>query len=73
LSFFPIILILLIIDFTDWEACCTRSFNSTSGLNALLYISINSETLIRIIHEGEGESSNHYRDFISAKGIIRWL
>jgi hypothetical protein len=23
--------------------------------------------------EGEGESSNHYRDFIPAKRIIRWL
>jgi hypothetical protein len=23
--------------------------------------------------EGEGESNNHYRDFILAKGIIRWL
>ncbi len=26
-----------------------------------------------MINEGEGESSNHYHDFVPAKGLLRWL
>jgi len=44
-----IIFIFLTIDLTDKQACCKEPFNSTTDLNALLWISVNPEALILIM------------------------
>ena len=62
--------LLIVICFSDlsWLLAFLQKYSGFGLSTVLTKFSVISRAL-----EGEGESSNHYRGFIPAKGIIRWL